>query len=49
MLQKIGFALMCIGAAIADSESLLIPVAVVEAGALLIWIGLGREADDETA
>jgi len=49
MLQKIGFALMCIGAAIADSESLLIPAAVVAVGALLIWVGLGREADDETA
>ena len=49
MLQKIGFALMCIGTAIADSDSLLIPAAVIAAGALLVWIGLGEEADDETA
>ena len=40
---------MCIGTMIADSECLLVPLAVVAAGAFLIWIGDRREADDETA
>ncbi len=47
MLQKIGFALMCIGTMFADSDCLLIPFAVVAAGALLLWFG--KESDDETA
>ena len=40
---------MCIGTMIANSDCLLIPFAVVATGALLIWIGDRREADDETA
>ena len=49
MLQKIGFAILCIGMMMADSENLLIPLAVVSLGVALIWAGIGREADDETA
>lgn len=49
MLQKIGFFIMCIGGMMADSDCLLVPIAVTAIGALLFWIGAGREADDETA
>ena len=49
MLQKIGFFIMCIGGMMADSECLLIPIAVTSIGALLFWLGERREADDETA
>ena len=49
MLQKVGFMIMCIATMLADSECLLIPLGVAVIGALLLWIGLGREADDETA
>ncbi len=49
MLQKIGILIMCIGGTMANSECLLIPIGVTAFGALLVWIGLGREADDETA
>lgn len=49
MLQKIGLVILCIGGMMADSECLLIPIAVTAIGALLFWIGAGREADDETA
>lgn len=49
MLQKIGFFVMCIGGMMADSECLLIPIAVTSIGALLIWLGARTEADDETA
>ena len=48
MLQKIGFMIMCIGAMLADSENILVPVAVVGLGAILIWFGLGTEDNDET-
>ncbi len=40
---------MCIGGMMADSECLLIPIAVTAFGAFLIWIGDRKEADDETA
>lgn len=43
MLQKIGFFVMCIGATLANSDCLLIPLAVVGFGAFLIWNGLGEE------
>lgn len=50
MLQKIGLFIILIGTTLADSECLLIPFGVVALGAILFWIGLGREeADDETA
>jgi hypothetical protein len=49
MLQKIGFIMMCIGGMMADSECLLIPIAVTAIGALLFWIGDGKGADDEAA
>lgn len=49
MLQKIGFFIMCIGGMMADSECLLIPIAVTAFVAFLIWLGDRREADDETA
>lgn len=45
MLQKIGFITMCIGAMMADSDCLLVPIGAAALGAWLIWIGLGREAD----
>lgn len=40
---------MCIGTMFADSDCLLIPFAVVSIGAALLWIGSGKESDDETA
>ena len=49
MLQKIGFFVMCIGGMMANSDCLLIPIAVTAFGAWLIWTGIGTEADDETA
>ena len=48
MLQKIGFFVMCIGGMMADSECLLIPIAVTSIGALLFWLGERRAADGET-
>lgn len=49
MLQTIGIFLMCIGGMMADSECLLIPIAVTGLGALLVWTGSGTEADDGKA
>jgi hypothetical protein len=49
MLQKIGFFMMCIGGTIADSDCILVPIAVTGIGAVLLWISMGEEADDETA
>lgn len=40
---------MCIGAMLADSNCVLIPLVVAAIGAILVWIGLGRESDHETA
>lgn len=49
MLQRIGFFTMCIGAMLADSNCVLIPLGVAAIGAILVWIGLGKEPDRETA
>lgn len=48
MLQKIGFFMMCIGGMLADSDCILIPIAITGIGALLLWVSLGEEAEDET-
>ena len=49
MLQKIGFITICIGTAFANSDCLLVPFGIVALGAFLIWNGLGKGDNDETA
>ena len=48
MFSRIGVVIFCIGVTMADSECLLVPIAVVAVGALLVRIGLARgELKDE--
>lgn len=50
MFSRIGIIILCLGVMMADSECLLIPVAVVALGAALIKIGHSRgelEEDNE--
>ena len=42
-VSSIGFMIMCIGGAFADSEKIIIPVSIVAFGAFLIWIDGGFE------
>jgi len=49
MLQKIGLTVTCIGTAFANSDCLLVPFGIVALGAFLIWSGLGKGDNDETA
>ena len=42
MLSRIGIVIFCIGVTMADSEWLLVPIALVAVGALLVKIGMNR-------
>lgn len=44
-MQKLGFIILCLGTTMADSENLLIPIAVVTLGAVLILLGKEKEND----
>lgn len=42
-MQGIGFLIICFGAMCADSENLLIPIAIATVGAVLILLGKEKE------
>ena len=47
MLYRIGFILLMLGMATADSDNLVIPTVLVGIGMVLILIGQRKEADHE--
>ena len=46
-MQGIGFFIICFGAMCADSENLLIPIAIVAVGSILVLLGNKLEEHDD--
>lgn len=46
MLQRLGIILLILGLTMGESENLLIPLATIATGIGLVWISMGREAED---
>ena len=46
MLIRLGIMILFIGSMMGDSDNLIIPAAFILAGAVLIYVGKRREADN---
>ena len=46
MLIRLGIMILFIGSTMADSDNLIIPAAFILAGAVLIYVGKQKEADN---
>ena len=48
MIQKIGAAVIMIGLMMAESETILIPLAAIAAGAALVWAGGKLDGEEDS-